>query len=158
MLAPLLTLKPSATRDAVIHPAASSAVTSALHPSLQRPCRPGEVPRFAPFRRSAGRRSARVAAPPRQRRRMAASACVERTDLEAGAAEPYTESEIVFRELQPRDVIELRELQLALFPARQQAQSISLATHATNHCSGGPPSLLSAAFWALEEQPRRSAA
>ena len=55
---------------------------------------------------------------------MAASACVERADLEAGATRAGTESEIVFRELQARDVTELRELQLALFPARQQAQSI----------------------------------
>jgi len=56
---------------------------------------------------------------------MAASACVERADLEAGTYDQgFTESEIVFRELQARDVIELKELQLALFPARQQAQSI----------------------------------
>ena len=55
---------------------------------------------------------------------MAASSCVERADLEVGATRGGTESEIAFRELQARDVIELRELQLALFPARQQAQSI----------------------------------
>jgi len=54
---------------------------------------------------------------------MAASTCVERADLEAGATDG-TEPEIAFRELQARDVIELRELQLALFPARQQAQSL----------------------------------
>ena len=90
---------------------------------------------------------------------MAASACVERADLEAGAAEPYTESEIVFRELQPRDVIELRELQLALFPARQQAQSIRTCNpHDPTTALEARPSLLSAALWALEEQPRRSAA
>ena len=90
---------------------------------------------------------------------MAASACVERADLEAGAAEPYTESEIVFRELQPRDVIELRELQLALFPARQQAQKYPhLQPTRPTTVRAARPSLLSAALWALEEQPRRSAA
>jgi len=90
---------------------------------------------------------------------MAASACVERADLEAGAAEPYTESEIVFRELQPRDVIELRELQLALFPARQQAQKYPhLQPTRPTTAREARPSLLSAALWALEEQPRRSAA
>merc|ERR1719272_1638609 len=49
---------------------------------------------------------------------MAASSCVERADLEVGATRGGTESEIAFRELQARDVIELRELQLALFPVR----------------------------------------
>jgi len=43
---------------------------------------------------------------------------VERADLEVGATRGGTESEIAFRELQARDVIELRELQLALFPVR----------------------------------------
>ena len=90
---------------------------------------------------------------------MAASACVERADLEAGAAEPYTELEIVFRELQPRDVIELRELQLALFPVRQQAQKYPhLQPTRPTTAREARPSLLSAALWALEEQPRRSAA
>merc|ERR1740124_146724 len=49
---------------------------------------------------------------------MAASACVERADLEASATRAGTESEIVFRELQARDVTELRELQPSLFPVR----------------------------------------
>ena len=51
---------------------------------------------------------------------MAASACVERADLEAGATSSSAgaEPEIAFRELQVRDVAELRELQLALFPVR----------------------------------------